>query len=79
MPYKKSTQKKYGENPLKKKGPFKMKGSPSLLRGYSPTTALPTGRGTRKKNVSMYSPQNVTSVDVGGGRTRKQNFNVFSV
>ena len=25
MPYNKSTQRKYGGNPLKKKGPFKMK------------------------------------------------------
>ena len=37
MPYSKSTQKKYGENPLKKKGPFKMKGSPMKRNfGISP-------------------------------------------
>ena len=45
MPYKKSTQKKYGENPLQKKSGFKMKGSP-MKRNFgiaSPVKGLFSG------------------------------------
>ena len=33
MPYDKSTQKKYGENPMKKRTGFKMKSSPAKIYG----------------------------------------------
>ena len=33
MPYDKSTQKKYGENPMKKRSGFKMKSSPAKIYG----------------------------------------------
>ena len=39
MPYSKSTQKEYGENPLQKGGGFKMKGSPHKLGTIIGTSA----------------------------------------
>ena len=80
MPYNKSTQKKYGENPLQKRSGFKMGGY-----SYPGTSPMKQSWKAQKTNLTKEWEPKATSTEFTGDYTfddafataRKQGFKTF--